>query len=190
MDDGAILLRLAREAIDTSLHGVDVSIPDAPWLHVPAAAFVTLRRRADDSLRGCVGSIEARLPLGRTVVAAARSAAFKDPRFAPLAPTELSRMRIEVSVLSPLTPLAAMSEAEADRTLALTRPGVLLRYGRHHGVLLPKVWSSVGSGAEFLRHLKLKADLASDFWSPRVELHVFTCHEFVESDARAPSVTS
>lgn len=188
-DDGVVLLRLAREAIDTSLHGGEVAIPEAPWLHVPAAAFVTLRRRADEGLRGCVGSIETHVPLGDAVVAAARSAAFRDPRFTPLSAAELTQVRIEVSVLSPLAPLAAASETDAIRALELTRPGVVLRYGRRQSVLLPKVWSSVGSGGEFLRHLKLKADLAPAFWSERIELHVFTSHDFAESDERAHAAT-
>jgi AmmeMemoRadiSam system protein A len=188
-DDGVLLLRLAREAIETAFTDRDVAVPDLPWLHAPAAAFVTLRQRSDGDLRGCVGSIEARLPLGDAVVAAARSAAFRDPRFTRLSAAELTQVRIEVSVLSPLTPLAAMAEADTSRALEQTRPGVILRYGTHQGVLLPKVWSSVQSGVEFLRHLKLKADLAPAFWSERVELHVFTTHEFVESDERAHAAT-
>lgn len=183
-DDRAMLLRLAREAIDTSFRGADVTLPNVPWLDTPAAVFVTLRALADGALRGCVGSIEPRRPLGHAVVTAARAAAFDDERFAPLAHAELARVQLEISVLSPLALLPVSGEADARRHLQRTRPGVVLRCGRRQSVLLPKVWTSVPDATEFLRHLKLKAGLPSVFWSDAVELLVFTSDEFAEGQER------
>jgi len=177
------LLRLARQAIETALHGGDVPLPADAIFQTPAAVFVTLREHGD--LRGCVGSIEADQPLGRAVVSAARAAAFTDPRFAPLSIGELDAVRIEISVLSPLVPLPVASEAEAIRALARTRPGVLLRCGHRQGLLLPKVWESVADAAEFLRHLKRKAGLPADYWSEAVELLTFTTDECAEADEPA-----
>lgn len=186
-----VLLRLAREAIERWFRREDVRLPAAAFLQAPAAVFVTLRQRPGGALRGCVGSIEAHLPLGHAVVAAARSAAFADPRFPPLSGAQLEWVRVEVSVLSPLRLLPVANEVEAVQELERTKPGVLLRCAHRQGVLLPKVWESVGDGAEFLRHLKLKAGLPVAFWSEAIELHLFTSEEFAEADERAtPAVTS
>jgi hypothetical protein len=160
-------------------------VPREPWLHEPRAAFVSLHQRTDWALRGCVGTIEAVQPLGDAVVTAAIGAAFRDTRFAPLASSELSMVRVDVSVLSPLEPLPFRNEAEALARLEQARPGVVLRSGWRRSVLLPKVWESIDDAAEFLRHLKLKAGLPAAFWSDSIELSVFICEEFAE-DAGEP----
>jgi AmmeMemoRadiSam system protein A len=180
-DDGATLLQLAREAIRTSFAGSQVSIPPDPWLHAPGAVFVTLRQAPDGELRGCVGSIDANLPLAEAVIRAARAAASHDRRFARLTHGELDRIRLEVSVLSPATPLQFTGEVDACRALDRTRPGVILQCGSRRGVFLPKVWDSVESAVEFLAHLKIKAGLPPGFWSADLQLQVFTCEEFAEA---------
>ena len=120
-DRGPALLALVREAIASAFgpaasadpSGVDQS---APWLREKGACFVTLRRGG--ALRGCIGSIEARRSLLEDVRACARAAAFDDPRFSPLSAGELANTSIEVSLLSPLEPLPARSEAEALAQIA------------------------------------------------------------------------
>ncbi len=184
---GATLLRLVRQAIEAAFEGRPVIVPSDPWLQAPGAAFVSLHQRADGALRGCVGSIEARQPLGDAVVSAAIGAAFRDTRFTPLLASELPKIRLDISVLSPLEPLPVASEAEAIARLERARPGVVLRSGWRSSVLLPKVWESIEDGAEFLRHLKLKAGLPAAYWSTAIELSVFTCEEFAEPDARQPA---
>jgi AmmeMemoRadiSam system protein A len=181
---GVTLLRLARHAIEASFDERRIEAPRDAWLQEPRAVFVSLHDWHDHALRGCVGSIEAVEPLGAAVVTAAVGAAFRDTRFAPLVPSELSRVRIDVSVLSPLEPLPARSEREALALLDRAKPGVVFRSGWRRSVLLPKVWESIDDAAEFLRHLKLKAGLPGAFWSDTVELSVFTCEEFSEADDR------
>jgi AmmeMemoRadiSam system protein A len=182
--EDAILLRLAREAIQASLGGADVTVPADAWLQTPAAVFVTVRQRADGALRGCVGSMEAHQPLGLAVVAAARAAALHDTRFVPLSPAELPWVRLEISVLSPLVPLPVADELDACRQIERTRPGVVLTLGRRRSVLLPKVWDAIEGAAEFLQHLKIKAGLAPAFWSASIQLHVFTSDDCGEPDER------
>jgi AmmeMemoRadiSam system protein A len=177
---GVTLLRLARHAIEASFDERRIEAPRDAWLQEPRAVFVSLHDWRDDALRGCVGSIEAVEPLGAAVVTAAVGAAFRDTRFAPLVPSELPRVRIDVSVLSPLEPLPVRNEREAIARLERERPGVVLRSGWRRSVLLPKVWDSIDDASEFLRHLKLKAGLSGGFWSETVELSVFTCEEFAE----------
>jgi AmmeMemoRadiSam system protein A len=184
-DQGGALLRLARGAIEASFENRRIAVPPDIWLQEPGAAFVTLRQRADRALRGCIGSIEALGPLGDAVVTAALGAAFRDPRFSPLARVELPLVLLDVSVLSPMMPLPVADEADAVAQLDRARPGVLLTYGRRRGVFLPQVWDTLGDAGEFLRHLKRKAGLPVGFWSQEVAIEVFTCEEFIEPGGRS-----
>ncbi len=91
-DAGRTLIALARAAIARRLGADGVAAPptDAPlWLRQAGATFVTLTRSG--KLRGCIGSLEARRALGDDVVANAISAAFSDPRFAPLSARRVGR---------------------------------------------------------------------------------------------------
>ena len=100
--DRNLLLALARRSIEVALVG-SLAPPERfeGALGEPRGAFVTLKRREDDELRGCIGRIEAREPLGVTVAHVAVAAATEDPRFPPLSPHELPGVRIEVSILTP-----------------------------------------------------------------------------------------
>jgi AmmeMemoRadiSam system protein A len=169
---GKLLLTLARGWIGHALGGPDVVIPDDARLLRPGATFVTLTH-GGGQLHGCIGSLEPRRPLVADVRSNALAAAFLDPRSAPLRARQLRDVCIEISLLGPLSPLAASSEAEA---IALMRPhedGVVLSWGPVRGVLLPQVWEKIPDPATFLRALKAKAGLPADFWSNEVELRRF-----------------
>ncbi len=156
---GQALLQAAREAVAARLAGRDWHAPREPVeLRQPRGVFVTLRRRGDGALRGCIGLIEARLPLGEAVGEAARGAAFRDPRFDPVAPAELDALRVEVSVLSPLSPLGA-------EQVRVGTHGLLLRCAGRSGLLLPQVPLEQGwTRDEFLDGLCRKAGLPAGAW--------------------------
>ena len=116
---GDTLLSVARSAIGERLGILPALRSDAGWLLVPGASFVTLRLRGE--LRGCVGTLDPHRPLGEDVQANAVAAAFRDSRFLPLGRDEFDRVRVEVSVLSPIEPLAFGDEEEA---LEVLRPGL------------------------------------------------------------------
>ncbi len=173
---GQAVLQAAREAIAARLAGRDWQAPREPVeLREPRGVFVTLRRRLDGELRGCIGLIEARLPLGEAVGEAARGAAFRDPRFDPVAAGELDALRVEVSVLSPLAAL------DADQVRVGTH-GLLLRCAGRAGLLLPQVpieqrWTR----EEFLDGLCRKAGLPAGAWKrPDARLEGFTAEVFEE----------
>jgi len=176
----SILLSLARTAIAEKL-GVSQqtdTCTDFGWLHETAACFVTLHK--NDALRGCIGSIEAHRPLLEDLRANAVSAAFHDPRFPPLAESELESVDIEVSLLTPLQPLPVSSEADAVAKLKPFRDGVVLKYGAHRGTFLPQVWEQLPGSEQFLMHLKQKAGLSTDFWHEDVELFRYTVEKYAE----------
>ena len=178
-DRGAVLLTLARSAIGAAL-GVDVPPAAEPaWLAEPGATFVTLTRNG--KLRGCIGSIEARRPLGEDVRENAVAAAFEDPRFPALKRADFEKVRIEVSLLSPPEAMAVDDEAAALAALRPDVDGVILECGRHRGVFLPQVWEQLPEPAAFLAHLKNKAGLPMDFWTDGVRLRRFTVGKWKET---------
>jgi len=179
-DRGRIMLAIARAAIYSSLGRSLAADEGAPWLSEPGACFVTLTINGE--LRGCIGSLEPYRPLLQDLKQNALAAAFRDPRFPPLSERELESVRVEVSLLSPVAPLAFRDEADA---LAQLRPGVdgvILEYGRNRGTFLPQVWEQLPTPREFFRHLKMKAGLHPNFWADGVRLSRYTVEKFKEAD--------
>jgi uncharacterized protein len=162
-DLGSAVLALARSAIAEQLGLAARDAVSHARLEERSATFVTLKQAG--GLRGCVGSLQAVRALRDDVRANAVAAAFRDPRFAPLAASEFLTTSLEVSLLSAEERIEAASEREL---LAQLRPGVdgvMLEYGGHRATLLPQVWEHLTDRREFLAALKLKAGLAEDFWS-------------------------
>ncbi len=177
---GPVLLCLARASLVEAMGGPEQAMPEEPWLREPGACFVTLTQ--ENQLRGCIGSIEPRRPLGHDVRENARGAAFHDPRFPPLLEVELRETRIEVTVLSPLETVEVQTEAEA---LAALRPGVdgvVLSWGMKRGVFIPQMWEKLPVPAEFLFHLRQKAGLPVREWLSGTRVQRFTAACFEEEE--------
>lgn len=171
LEAGVVLARFARARIRESLGGP----PAAPPSEVLAdrATFVSLHW-PDGRLQGCIGSLEPRRATVDDVAANAVAAALSDPRAAPLSLADVETLEVEVSILSPLEPLAARSEAEA---CALLRPfvdGVVLRWHKRRATFLPQVWDHLRDPVTFLGELRRKAGLAPDFWDDALELDRYT----------------
>lgn len=177
---GALLLRIARQAIESALGRDPAGVEDPPWLNAPGASFVTLRQRGE--LRGCIGTLEARRTLAKDVAANAVNAAFRDPRFSPLQEADLESTEMEVSVLSPMEPMVFQSEEDAIARLRPRVDGVVLEYRGQRGTFLPQVWEELPDARDFLAHLKRKAGLPADFWSPEIRLYHYTVAKYRESD--------
>lgn len=175
-DRGAVLVSIARESIGERLGLASRLRRAEPWLAVQAASFVTLHLEGE--LRGCIGSIDPRRPLGEDVAFNALAAAFRDPRFEPLTQDEYPAIEIEVSVLSPRTPLAAATEAQAAVGLRPGVDGVYLEYQGHAATFLPQVWENLPDPVEFLAALRLKARLPPRFWDPAIRLTRYTVEKF------------
>ena len=145
--------------------------PVDPSLMQCAGAFVTLMRGGD--LRGCVGYIQADLPLWQVVQRMAISAAESDPRFLPLMPDELDDLEIEISVLSPLQRISNVEQVEVDRH------GLMIAKGGWRGLLLPQVATEHGWDREtFLEAVCIKAGLPRDSWRRGATLWTFTALVF------------
>jgi AmmeMemoRadiSam system protein A len=172
----ATLIAIARGAIVREAGPPASHAWDDPWLRETGASFVTLR--LDGDLRGCVGSVDAHRPLGDDVAHNAFAAAYRDSRFEPVRLDERARLAVEVSVLTPRTPVQASSEDEA---LAALRPGVdgvYLEYGNLRGTFLPQVWENIPDPLDFLCELRRKAGLPARFWHPEVKLSRYTVEKY------------
>ncbi|MDO9106880.1 MAG: AmmeMemoRadiSam system protein A [Methylovulum sp.] len=167
------LLALAKRAIE---YGVRTGRPlklvlaDFPAeLTELRATFVTLEKH--HQLRGCIGMLEAVRPLAEDIAENAYAAAFNDPRFPPLRAEELSELDIHLSILTQPEPVFFTSEQELLGQLQPGVDGLILEAGRRRGTFLPSVWESLPEPAQFLRHLKQKAGLPSDYWSDTVRVY-------------------
>jgi AmmeMemoRadiSam system protein A len=147
-----------------------------PPLRERRASFVTLHHQSE--LRGCIGHLQAVSPLVVDVAGNAFAAAFRDPRFPPLAERELTDLQIHISVLTTPEPMSFDSERDL---LAKIRPGVdglILRDGVHQGTFLPSVWESLPDPTSFLAHLKNKAGLPTDYWSDTLTVSRYRTESF------------
>ncbi len=151
-------------ARDSIAHGLAAGRPlparvadYAEALQAVRASFVTLH--LEGQLRGCMGALEARLPLVEDVAEHAFAAAFRDPRFPPLSAGESPRVEIHISILTPSEPMDISDEADL---LAQLRPGIdglIIAKGGRRATFLPSVWASLPEPAQFLAHLKRKAGI-------------------------------
>lgn len=90
--DRETLLEIAANSIRRSLkHGTPLTVAGSLYpaeLQAVRACFVTLQIRGD--LRGCIGHLEAQMPIIEDVAENAFSAAFHDPRFPTLSTSEFN----------------------------------------------------------------------------------------------------
>jgi len=185
MNDRALghsLVRIARTAIAARL-GVgagDEPDPVHPALTRPAATFVTLMQY--EELRGCIGSLEPSRPLAVDVRENAIAAAFRDPRFAPLAVRELAATAVEVSLLGPSEPIHFADETHLLAQLAPGIDGVILEFGGRRATFLPQVWEALAEPREFLAALKRKAGLPVDFWHSGVNVRRYSVTKWKEGE--------
>lgn len=171
-----VLLCLAREALETVVihHRVITPSIEDEALRQPLGAFVTLTKNGE--LRGCIGYIEAVYPLYETVVRCAISAALHDHRFYPVTAAELKAIRIDISVLSPLSPIQA-------EDVKVGVHGLVVEQGNARGLLLPQVPVEWGwNRNEFLEHTCSKAGLPCDAWRCGAQLSGFTAEVFSENE--------
>lgn len=177
--DRKLLLAHARETIRRRLAGETVLLSPScgPGLKVKRGAFVTLKE--DGDLRGCIGHMAEDTPLIEVVGQMALQAAFQDPRFPPLRREELARCSLEISVLTPMQPVAGPS------AIVVGRDGVVLRKQGRSAVFLPQVATEQGWDREqLLTQLARKAGLPPDAWRSGAEFLTFQAEVFGEAGDR------
>lgn len=168
-----LLLQLAHDAIAAALDKREIELtPPSEHLGEHRGAFTTLHEAGE--LRGCVGYVFPMYSLYRTIAETAVAAALNDSRFTPVQRKELSHLKLEISVLSPIQPI------EPD-DVEVGRHGLLVTYGNRRGLLLPQVPLEHKWDREtFLSQTCVKAGLPSDAWEHGAKVEAFTAEVFGE----------
>ena len=181
-------MQLARASLHHATGATATATPlKADWLEQAGACFVTLSKNGQQSgaLRGCIGSLIAHRSLQDDVIHNAVAAALHDGRFSSVTAQEAPELGLEVSVLTAPKPLYFVSEVHALWQLQPLRDGaifsVLHEGQQYRSTFLPQVWGQLPDVRNFMAHLKSKAGLPSDFWSPTVQLETYRVQEFHES---------
>jgi hypothetical protein len=163
-DVKAFLLKLARDNVEASVKGLPAVVPSDPpaMTKESRGCFVTLTKHG--SLRGCIGYIEPIKPLFDAVIDNAKNAALEDPRFTPVAPNELSEIRIEVSVLTKPEPVEYKNSDDLLSKIVAGVDGLILTQGYHQSTYLPQVWEQLPDKVQFLENLSMKGGMPPDGW--------------------------
>ena len=170
---------MAREAISEYLSTgkipeIDPPI-DSPLIQGTCGAFVTLTK--NEHLRGCIGHMDATLPMWKVVQQMAVASATKDYRFSRVDKKELSDLKIEISIITPLKRIKSADE------FILGKHGIYIKNGPSSGTFLPQVALQTGwSKEELLGHCaQEKAGLAWSDWKS-AELYTYEALVFKEED--------
>jgi len=184
--DMNFLIKLARDTISDRLGGKETKIDKKKLpkeLKEKKGCFVTLHSQPSHELRGCIGIVEAIYPIYKTVMEAAISAAFNDPRFPPLSRKELGNVIIEISVLTTPEEIKFRKPSELFQNIRIGEDGLIVSFGYlARGLLLPQVaveqdWTA----EEFVRFTCRKAGIPPDsYLHPNFKIEKFQAIIFKE----------
>lgn len=170
------------EAADVLMGELDFGAM-SPNLRTLRACFITLEMREDGQLRGCTGTLEARLPLVEEVIYSTHHTAFFDPRFPAVMADEVDNLCVEISVLTPSRLLPFRDPDELCRMLRPGVDGVTLKIKGHRGTFLPQVWDRFPNPREFLGALCHKMGLPRKAWrGADVEVEIYSAVKLIEPD--------
>lgn len=132
------LLKTARKSIEYSVIKDEQYTPELndfmgndTNLNARLGVFVTLM--LDGKLRGCLGRFSSDKNLPETVAELSVASANSDYRFKPVNESELDRLKIEISVLSPMRKITSIDE------ITVGKHGICIKYGSKSGTFLPEV---------------------------------------------------
>ncbi len=188
---GEQLVRTAREAVESYLGQQTVlpSVGNRTAASDKMGVFVTIiswNEHGGGGLRGCIGFPLPEKALYPSVVEAAISAATCDPRFPPLAKTELPRIIFELSFLTQPQLVQVADPAEFYDHIKIGRDGLILTCRKGSGLLLPQVAKEFGWDIEeYLLNLCQKAGTTPDAWVlPDSKLYKFEAQIYRESEPK------
>lgn len=177
------LLRIARLSIASrwqasASEALSQASSAMPLAGNELACFVTLHKAG--RLRGCIGCLTPQGPLCEALPRFARLAAFDDPRFSPLAESELSNLSVSISLLGPLVPLEVTGRAELLATLRPGLDGLWLTGGGRKATFLPAVWRELPEPEVFLDNLLRKGGWPAGGWPAQMSVWRYRVREFGE----------
>jgi hypothetical protein len=173
LDEARIGVRLAREAIEIAVNSGDrIKAPqDLPAIFDElGGVFVTLH---SEVLRGCVGYPYASKTIKDALIDSAISAALYDYRFPPVRAEELTRIRVEITLLT------KPKRIDGPTDIVVGKHGIIVKKGQQQGLLLPQVATDCKwTQQEFLDQTYMKAGLNPS--ERNAEIFVFEGQVFSE----------
>ena len=180
-EDKNTLLALARKTIVFYLdkrkipEPSDLGVALTDGVKGRRSCFVTLRENGE--LRGCIGEIFPSQPLYRSVIVHAVAAAVRDPRFDPVGKSEVGKLTIEISALTP------PKEVSSYKDIRIGTDGMVLEKGMRSAVFLPQVATEQGWNLEqTLSALSRKAGLPENAWKEGAGYLTFQAEVFGEAE--------
>lgn len=194
-EEGEAAVTLARETLDAHVSGAVAKprplSPDAFSEH--RGVFVTLNvpsASVEERLRGCIGFPFPVKKLGEAIREATIAAASEDPRFPPVAKSELDSVVIEVSILTIPEVIEVSRPQDLPARVRIGTDGLIVSRSYLSGLLLPQVATEFNlDQTEFLSQACLKAGLPPDSWLDKeTKVQVFQAEVFAESNPRGKVV--
>jgi len=149
------IVKLAKEAVESSFGQSTVLKPKelTPEMKERAGVFVSIKKHGD--LRGCIGTFEpTRANVAEEIMANAISSAIGDPRFMPVAVSELPDLEYSVDILTKPEPVDSADQLDPKKY------GIIVECGLRRGLLLPDL-KGVDSVDEQIEICRAKAGISS-----------------------------
>ncbi len=182
------LLRIAAQSIVTGFErGRPLRLRESRYpeeLRRKGSTFVSLYYNG--SLRGSAGSEETTRSILEDITENAYAAAFSDFRFLPLSEEEIKKAEVSVSVLTRPELIRFENEKDLLTKIKPEQDGLILQERSNKALFLPQVWETFSSPEEFLVHLKQKAGLPADYWSPTIKVYRFSVIDINSGDLENP----
>lgn len=115
------------------------------------------------TIRGSMGNFNGDYSLINSVSRNSIGAAFEDPRSPKLTILEFHKLKIAVSILSPLTEISVSSSNDLINKFPKGL-GIVLVSDKGRSVMMPHMWDNHKTHESFLGELCLKAGFAKDSW--------------------------
>jgi AmmeMemoRadiSam system protein A len=163
------VVRLAKEAVESYVRKGKMPKPKelTPEMRERAGVFVSLHKHGQ--LRGCIGTFEpTKDNVAEEIMANAISSSTADPRFPPVAASELDDLEYSVDILTRPEPVTDVNQLDPMTY------GVIVESGWKRGLLLPAL-EGVDSVEEQIAICRLKAGISA---SEPVKLYRFQVRRF------------
>ena len=163
------LVKLAKETVESYVREGKTPQPKelTPEMRGRAGVFVSIHKHGE--LRGCIGTFEpTKDNVAEEIIGNAISSATRDPRFPPMAASELSDLEYSVDVLTKAEPVEDASQLDPRKY------GVIVESGPRRGLLLPDL-EGVATVERQIEICRLKAGILTD--AP-VKLYRFQVERF------------
>jgi len=148
--------KLAKETVESYIRESKISQPKelTPEMQERAGVFVSIHKHGE--LRGCIGTFEpTKGNVAEEIIANAISSATRDPRFPPIATSELDDLEYSVDILTKPEPVEDASQLNPKDY------GLIVESGYRRGLLLPDL-EGVDSVERQIEICRLKAGIAAD----------------------------